>query len=207
MQLDIDARQDSILGKPPRILPLTGNDAVEAVEENTHRLRQGVLGKSVPDLKLSEIPEIVPTLLRHPDLWNRICDLSIQLLGCSLLKPRDRQLAILRILWLWQAPYAWDEHVRHSKKAGLTSEEIERVTIGAQAPGWDEHERALLAAAEELHDSAMISDATWDVLAKRLDENQLFELTVAIGQFTTVAYLQNALRLRLEPGSAGLRAR
>jgi hypothetical protein len=53
----------------------------------------------------------------------------------------------------------------------------------------------------------MISDATWEMLAKRLDEKQLFELAVLVGQFTTVAYFQNSLRLRLSEDNKGLRAR
>ncbi len=203
---DVRSREELILSHPPRILPLSESEIGEAAQENVRRLRQGVLGKA-EQLPFAQIPEIVPTLLRHPDLWERIGDLSIQLMGRGVLKPRDRQLAILRVLWLCQAPYAWGEHVKHGKKVGLTSEEIERVTGGSSAAGWDEYERALLLAAEELHDNAMISDATWDGLAKRLNEQQLFELTVLIGQFTTVAYFQNALRLRLDDNNIGLGAR
>ena len=53
----------------------------------------------------------------------------------------------------------------------------------------------------------MISDPVWGVLSRQLDEKQLFELLVLVGQFTTVAYFQNALRLRVAPGNIGLRAR
>ena len=42
--------------------------------------------------------------------------------------------------------------------------------------------------------------------AKRLNDHQLFELTVLIGQFTATAYFQNSLRLRLEAGNDGLNA-
>jgi 4-carboxymuconolactone decarboxylase len=114
---------------------------------------------------------------------------------------------ILRTAWLCQAPYAWGEHVRVGKRFGLNAEDVERVTQGSSASGWDEDERALLRATEELHSDAMISDATWEILSKRLDDKQLFELPVLGGQFTTVAYFQNALRLRLAPDNIGLRAR
>ncbi len=124
-----------------------------------------------------------------------------------MLTPRDRQLAILRTTWLCQAPYAWGEHVKHSTRIGFRSEVIERVTQGSAAPGWNEHERAILRAVEELYEDAMISDATWEILSKCLNEKQLFELPVLVGQFTTVAYFQNALRLRLSEGNSGLRAR
>jgi alkylhydroperoxidase family enzyme len=53
----------------------------------------------------------------------------------------------------------------------------------------------------------MISDATWGALAQHLDEQQLIELPVVIGQYQAVAYYQNSLRLRLHSGNAGLSAR
>jgi hypothetical protein len=53
----------------------------------------------------------------------------------------------------------------------------------------------------------MISDATWRTLAKRLDERQLIELPIVVGQYQTVAYYQNSLRLRLHTGNLGLMAR
>jgi 4-carboxymuconolactone decarboxylase len=204
---DTDARQADILGRQPRILPLTGAQAAAAIVENTQRLRKDILGDDGPALELSEVPEIIPTLMRHPDLWNRVCDLSIQLQARGVLHPRDRQLAAARLAWLCQAPYAWAEQVKHGKNAGLTGEDSERITIGSHAQGWDEHERAILRAVEELHGQAMISDETWGVLSQRLDENQLLELTVLVGHFTTISYFQNALRLRLPAGSIGLRAR
>jgi alkylhydroperoxidase family enzyme len=76
-----------------------------------------------------------------------------------------------------------------------------------RAEGLDEHESAIVRAVDELHGDAMISDTTWDTLAKRLDERQLIELPIIVGQYQTVAYYQNSLRLRLHTGNRGLRAR
>jgi 4-carboxymuconolactone decarboxylase len=201
----IQRREELVLGKPPRIGPLDVNEIADAAIENTKRIRQAA-GSPTP-VSRDTIPELVATLLRHPDLYGRVADLSIQLQGSGVLAPRDRQLAILRATWLLQGPYAWGEHVKHSKRIGFSSDEIERATHGSSAPGWDEHERAILRAVEELHEDAMISDPTWEILAKRLDEKQLFELPVLVGQFTTIAYFQNSLRLRLAPDNIGLRAR
>ena len=79
--------------------------------------------------------------------------------------------------------------------------------VGSSAPAWNEHERAILRSCEELRTNVMVSDATWDQLGKQLDDAQRFELLVLIGQFTSVAYMQNALRLQLEPSNQGLNAR
>jgi alkylhydroperoxidase family enzyme len=157
--------------------------------------------------QLANLPEIVPTMLRHPDLFARQVDIGIHLLSQGTLSGRDRELAILRIGWLCQAPYEWGEHVLVAKKLGIAAEAIERITVGSEAPGWSEHEQAILRATEELHGNAMISDATWATLSKRLDDKQLIELPIVIGQYQAVAYYQNSLRLRLHDGNLGLKAR
>jgi alkylhydroperoxidase family enzyme len=164
---------------------------------------------AAPDFsaKLRNLPEIMRTMLKHPQLFARQAEIGIQLLARGALSGRDRELAILRIGWLCQAPYEWGEHVHVAKKVGITSEEIERITHGSAAPGWTEHEQAILRAVEELRAHAVISDATWTTLAKRLDERQLIELPIVIGQYQSVAYYQNSLRLRLHEGNLGLKAR
>ncbi|MCE7797082.1 carboxymuconolactone decarboxylase family protein [Sphingobium sufflavum] len=203
----INAREADVLGHPPRLPPLDRASVAEAVQAATARLRGGVVGDTAP-LPLDVIPEIMFTLCRYPDLWDRIMDLSLQIQGPSATLPaRFRQLAILRTAWLLQAPYEWGEHVKHSKRVGLTDEDVEWATIGSSAPGWTPQDRAILRVAEELREAAMVSDATWEEICTFLDDQHRFELLVLIGQFTNVAYFQNSLRLRLEPSNPGLKAR
>jgi alkylhydroperoxidase family enzyme len=123
------------------------------------------------------------------------------------LSPRDQELAILRTAWLSRVPFIWGEHVRIAKEVGITPEEIERVTVGSTAPGWSEHDRAVLRTAEELRTEGAISDETWAVLAKTLDYGRLIELPALIGQYQALGYLQNALKAPLWPGNPGLSAR
>jgi 4-carboxymuconolactone decarboxylase len=203
---DIARREGDVLREPPRIPPLTSEEMAGEAFEQTKQLRKAASG-SAETLSHAEIPEVVTTLLRHPDLFKAVSGLSVQLLGNGTLSARDRELAILRTAWLWQAPYEWGEHVRLGKLAGISSDEIERVTVGSSAPGWGAYEAAIMSAVEELVDGAMISDETWAVLAQRLDYRQQFELMVVVGQFTNVAFFQNALRLRLAKGNLGLRER
>jgi alkylhydroperoxidase family enzyme len=156
---------------------------------------------------LTDLPEILCTMLRHPALFKCMTDTGLLLLGNGALPPRDRELAILRMGWLCHAPYEWGEHVLIAKKAGITSAEIEAITTGSTAPDWNVDDRAVLCAVEELYADAMISDTTWATLAARYNEQQLIELPVVIGQYQAVAYYQNALRLRLHHDNPGLSAR
>ena len=112
------------------------------------------------------------------------------------------------LAWLVRAPFEWGEHVIKGKEeAGLTAEDTERLTIGSSAPGWDELDRAVVKAMEELHAQAMICDETWDVLARHLTDHQLLELPMLAGQYHKVAYVQNSLRVRLRKENPGLSAR
>lgn len=230
-----DERERHILGDGPRLHPIELNElsselvAILARMERvdgvlnsnasgerggTRELRTQVLANpeaaaSSPEVlaRLPQLPEIVRTMLRHPDLFVVHTDVGLQLLARGTLSLRDREFAVLRIAWLCQAPYEWGEHVLVGKRFGLTSEDIARVIEGPDANGLDEYESALLRAVDELHADAMISDATWDKLAQRLNERQLIELPIVVGQYQTVAYYQNSLRLRLHTGNLGLKAR
>lgn len=205
--IEIDALTDDLLAIIDRMAQV--NSAIDSRDKEA--LTELIEGEDRPaddiEARVRALPEIVRTMLHHGGLFAAQTDIGIQLLGRGTLPPRDREIAVLRIAWLCQAPYEWGEHVFVAKRAGLTGEEIERITQGSAVPGWTDHERAILCATEELFANAMISDPTWARLAARFTPAQLIELPILIGQYQTVAYYQNALRLRLHEGNAGLDAR
>lgn len=201
-QFDIDARESAILGSPPRIEPLKPNEYGEEAWTIVNAIR-----KAIGADPAAEMPEYFATMARHPRLMEQQIAFSMVFFEGAL-SVRHRELAILRVGWLNKAPYEWSQHVIAGKReAGLTTEEVERVTIGSGAPGWSDSDRAILRAVEEMHEDAMISDATWDELASRLNEKQLLELPLLVGAYQGTAYLQNSVRFRLIEGSKGLRER
>ena len=143
------------------------------------------------------------TLAHSPEFFAGYIDLGVTASIRSALPARVRELAILRTGWLHGAPYVWGEHVHSSRDRVLSSEEIERITQGSQAEGWDELDRAVLRAAEDLHADSMICDETWDLLASHLDARQLLEPPIVIGHYVTTAYVQNSLRTRLTDNNPG----
>ena len=62
-------------------------------------------------------------------------------------------------------------------------------------------------AVEELLGDQSISNDTWNVLAGTWTERQLLEFLAVVGYYVSMAYSQNALRMRLMPGKKGLRER
>lgn len=187
---------------PPRIPPLPR----EEIDEDARAALAEVLraiGREAPEHPSA----YVAIMLRHPELYRAHSALGLALYTGAL-PVRWRELAVLRIAWAARAPYEWGEHVDLGKRlGGLTAEDVERVTQGSSAPGWNAEDAAILRAVEELLDGAMIGDETWGRLAAFLDHRQLIELPLLVGQYQGVAYLQNALRCPLLPGNPGLSAR
>ena len=196
----IDAREAQILGHPMRIPPPPSVMTGEA-REIIAQLR---LTAGKPDTE--DLPEFYGVMLRHPRLFRAYFALAQEYFA-TVLSARDRELLILRTGWLLRAPFQWGAHIGNAKQAGITQAEIERVTEGSAAPGWSEHDRAILRAVEELIADSMITDETWDVLARDLNDQQLIELPLLVGHYQGVANIQNSLRLPLRPGKQGLRAR
>lgn len=200
--VDTRAREAEITEKPPRIPPLKAEELKKEDLDAINKIRRTV---NMPPV--TEPPAFVATLARHPSLYHAHSVLAHQL-SSGELPVRDRELIVMRIGWLCQAPFEWSEHVRTGKRlGGLTDEDVERVIVGSAAPGWNEADRALLRAVEELYANAMITDETWAVLSRSLNEKQLIELPLLVGQYQGLAYYTNSVRIRLMPGSRGLSER
>mgnify|MGYP001999439868 FL=1 len=198
MRWDETERNAQVVGARER-LPFVGEDQLDDRHfEAMEQLRV-----------LYGYPEGMPlapffaTLAHSPEFFAGYIDLGVTASIRSALPARVRELAILRTGWLHGAPYVWGEHVHSSRDRVLSSEEIERITQGSQAEGWDELDRAVLRAAEDLHADSMICDETWDLLASHLDARQLLELPIVIGHYVTTAYVQNSLRTRFTDNNPG----
>ena len=146
-------------------------------------------------------------LIRHAELYKAHMEVAQKYLSDCEIRIRDRELAILRIGWLSQAPFEWGSHVKIAKRNGVTTEEIARIIEGSSAAGWNKRDRAIVRAMEELHFDSMISDDTWADLQEFYNDKKLIELVILAGQYKTVAYYQNSLRLPLPVGNLGLLAR
>jgi 4-carboxymuconolactone decarboxylase len=149
--------------------------------------------------RLGEL-NIFTTLARHPELFKTWMPFAGYLLISGKLPFADRELLILRTGYNCRAPYEWGQHVRIALSGGIEREVVDRVAAGPDAPGWDEREALLLRAADELHSDARISDATWAGLAGHLDQHQLIELPILVGQYHLVAFTLNSLGVQPEPG-------
>lgn len=201
---EILKREAFIRGRSPRLPALLPEERTERQQQLLDEMSMVVVDgvhKRRDDLPALEI------MLRHAELYKAHLGVAQKYLSDCEMSIRDRELAILRIGWLSRAPFEWAAHVRIARRNGITAQEIEQVIEGSSAHGWSKQDRAIVRAMEELHSDSMITDDTWDELQPFYNDKRLIELVVLAGQYKTVAYYQNSLRLPLPEGSQGLMAR
>lgn len=119
---------------------------------------------------------------------------------------RDAEILALRAAWNCKSDFEWGHHVEYAEHFGLRRDEIDRVPLGADAPGWMPHQAALLRAADELHEHAMISDDTYAQLTAVFNPAQLIELVMTVGQYTMLSMVANTFAVETEPGLESLPA-
>jgi 4-carboxymuconolactone decarboxylase len=85
------------------------------------------------------------------------------------------ELLILRTAWLSRSPFDWSAHADKAPAAGVTPVDLARVATGADAPGWDGFEAALVRSAGKLHHHSFISEPTWQTLKGQYSTHQLMD--------------------------------
>jgi 4-carboxymuconolactone decarboxylase len=174
----------------PRIEPL----ADDQVPEDIRKYAGGLVGP---------LPNLHRTLAHHEKLGKRWFVFANHILAKNSVPARERELAILRIGWLCGSEYEFGHHARIGRMAGLSDEEIKRVTVGPDAPGWSAADGTLVRAADELFNDQKISDATWAALSERFDTKQMMDLVFTIGNYNLVSMVLNTLGVQREDGTEG----
>ena len=147
---------------------------------------------------------IFATFANHPKLLKRWSVLANHALFKTTLPARERELLILRTGFRCGSDYEWGQHVGIAREAGLTDVEIDRVAAGPGRGGLVRADRALLQAADELHDDQLVADATWDELSLDWDTEQLMDIVFTVGIYTQYAMALRSFGVQREEGVPGL---
>jgi 4-carboxymuconolactone decarboxylase len=138
------------------------------------------------------------TMLNHPPLAKAFLTFNHHVSITSSLSKRVREILILRIGWLRKAEYEWLQHVILGRRAGLTDEDIERITLGPDAPGWEPGDADLVRAVDELYSKACIQEATWTRLSAVFSPQQLIDLIFCVGCYEILAMAFNSWSVACE---------
>jgi 4-carboxymuconolactone decarboxylase len=176
----------------PRIAPLE-----PPYEPDTERM----LRKWMPPNSGLEPLALFRTLQVHGELASRMRPLGAGILGHGLVEPRLREVMIHRTCARCGAEYEWGVHaIAFGKPLGLSDAQLAAtVNGGPDDPVWSEPERAVLRLADELHDTARVSDSTFAELEHHFGPVQIIELVVTAGWYHTISFVIDAARVQREP--------
>lgn len=150
------------------------------------------------------VVNVFTTMVNHPKFMEAWNPFGLYILSRQqTLPPRDREILILRSGWLCRSEYEFGRHRIVGKREGMTDEEINRITEGPKASGWDAFDATLIRAADELYYDSFISDVTWNALAKRYNQQQLVDVVATVGQYHLVSMLLNSFGVQLEEDATG----
>jgi alkylhydroperoxidase family enzyme len=105
--------------------------------------------------------------------------------------PRRREMIILRVAVVTNAPYERQHHEAVAETVGLPADDRRRIIEGPDAMGFSEEDSAVLRAVDDLVLRQRIGDSAWQDLSRTLDHAALLEV-IAL----TAAYLLAAMVLK-----------
>lgn len=145
---------------------------------------------------------VFQVLLHHPKLAKRINDLLAQLLFDAELPTRLRELAIMRIGWNTASDYEWTQHWRIALQLGVPEADVLGVRDWRDHAGFDGADRAILAAADDVHATGAIGADAWAACTTHIsaDPAVLLEAAATLGTWTMVSTLLRSLGVPLEDG-------
>lgn len=106
-----------------------------------------------------------------------------------------RELIIMRVAQLTDAPYEWLAHWDMAVEHGVAVEQLHDLGRWRESDAFSEHERAALAAADDLTLDLGLSDRTWSDLDARFQPAEIVELILTAAFYSCVSRVLCALQL------------
>ena len=163
------------------------------------------LAKWMPPGSALEPLKLFRTLYRTPNLSSRMRPLGAGILGTqSSLDPREREILIDRTCAGCGCEYEWGVHVAAFGAAvGLDHTHLEDTArVSVTKALWTAREQALIKLVDELHETATLSDETWQQLATNQNDAQLLEMIILVGWYHLISFVANAAHIEHEPWAA-----
>lgn len=154
-----------------------------------------------PFMARGPVSNIFRTLVQAPGAFEELMGWTFYILSRrNSLPGREREIVVLRIGYLCRSGYEWTQHAAHGLRMGLTEEEVSRIKLGPEAPGWSEADTALLRASDELHRDQFVTDSTWAALNRHFSSRQCMDVVFTAGQYTQISMMLNTFGVQLDEG-------
>ena len=122
-------------------------------------------------------------LANHPPLLKAWWEFRNYVVGGGALGQRHAELVILRTAWHARSWYEWASHVVRGMAAGLSADEIDRVSEGPAHRDWSDTDALVLRATDNLHDLGAIQPRTLEPLENAVGSNAVLDLVAIRGTY------------------------
>lgn len=141
------------------------------------------------------------TVAHNPAILERFRTTGAYILNFGRVEPLEREVLLHRTCARCDCEYEWGVHVvAFGRPLGLSEDQLRATVLeGPDAPVWSARQRLLVRLADELHDTASVSDPLWAELQEEWDDAQLIELVATAGFYHLVAFIANAAGVEPEP--------
>lgn len=146
----------------------------------------------------AKVLNIFKVMAHCPKIGRDFLRLGNSILSKGRLDPRLRELAILRVGDLAEAHYEWTQHVAVARRVGVTDQQIKEVPGWRKSPVFSARERAVLQYTDEVAEKIRVSEESFLAVKAFLSEEQIVELTAAIGYYGMVCRILESLQVELE---------
>jgi alkylhydroperoxidase family enzyme len=145
--------------------------------------------------------QLFRVLANDPQLLERFVAGAVSYLPETHVSVRQREVLLLRVTARCGCAYEWGMRVHYfAELAGLNDALVTASVHGdATSPGWTTEDQLIVRMADELHESATLSDALWIELSPVFSKETILQLLMLAAYYRGVAYIANGLRLDLEP--------
>jgi len=137
-------------------------------------------------------------MAHSPRLLHQFMRLGSDLRSRTKLDPRLRELAILTVGRLTQAPYEYVHHIPLARRAGVTEDQIDGLPVWDGNPAFSEEERAVICYAEEVTLKIRATEAAFAAVHTFLGDEQMVELTLNIAFYNLVVRFLEPMQVELE---------
>lgn len=144
---------------------------------------------------------ILNVMGNHPELGKAYNIWGKHLLMGNTLPSRIVEIIILRVAVKARSAYEWHNHVGYGMNAGLSLEEIAAIRDYPDGGEWNEIDKAVLDAVEELTTGGNLSNQTWNKLASHFDTKQMMDLVFTIGHYVMTSWALSAFGVEIEGGA------
>jgi alkylhydroperoxidase family enzyme len=145
-----------------------------------------------------QVENVFKAVANVPALLEGVLGMATALRKSKVLSRKFRELVIVTVGIETGSEYEVNHHWNDAIKAGVSREQLARLSDFEAAPCFNEAERAVIRYAREATLNGEVRDTTWDAVCKVLNLSERMELVLSVAWYNCVVRILLPLRIETE---------